>query len=139
MIAPPRRDAGAVVGGIPGPSSRYAFWTPARLLAAAEKIGPSTIAQCEAIMRAKPHTEQGFRSCLGILRLEKTYGAQRLEAACRRGISIGAASYRVDRFDASLCSRRLQPGCLVRRMQPISFTTASMLPLEADDARPHAI
>ena len=45
-------------------------------------------------MRAKPHPEQGFRSCLGILRLEKTYGVQRLEAACRRGISIGAASYR---------------------------------------------
>jgi transposase len=42
----------------------------------------------------KPHPEQGFRSCLGILRLEKTYGVQRLEAACRRGISIGAASYR---------------------------------------------
>jgi hypothetical protein len=34
-------------------------------------------------MRTKPHPEQGFRSCLGILRMEKTYGAQRLEAACR--------------------------------------------------------
>ena len=45
-------------------------------------------------MRTKPHPEQGFRSCLGILRLEKTYGTQRLEAACRRGISIGSASYR---------------------------------------------
>jgi transposase len=45
-------------------------------------------------MRTKPHPEQGFRSCLGILRMEKTYGAQRLEAACGRGISIGAASYR---------------------------------------------
>jgi hypothetical protein len=45
-------------------------------------------------MRTKPHPEQGFRSCLGILRMEKTFGAQRLEAACRRGISIGAASYR---------------------------------------------
>jgi transposase len=133
------REAPATPEHMPSAHRRYAFWTPARLLAAAEKIGPSTIALCEAIMRAKPHTEQGFRSCLGILRLEKTYGAQRLEAACRRGISIGAASYRVDRFDASLCSRRLQPGCLVRRMQPISFTTASMLPLEADDARPHAI
>jgi transposase len=79
---------------MPSAHRRYAFWTPARLLAAAEKVGPSTIALCEAIMRTKPHPEQGFRSCLGILRLEKTYGAQRLEAACRRGISIGAASYR---------------------------------------------
>ncbi len=44
-------------------------------------------------MTAKPHPEQGFRSCLGILRLEKTYGAQRLEAACQRGNDIGARSY----------------------------------------------
>ena len=44
-------------------------------------------------MKAKPHPEQGFRSCLGILRLEKSYGAQRLEAACRRGNDIGATSY----------------------------------------------
>jgi hypothetical protein len=41
--------------------------TPARLLREAEKIGPATIALFEAIMKAKPHPEQGFRSCLGIL------------------------------------------------------------------------
>ena len=46
-------------------------------------------------MRTKPHPEQGFRSCLGILRMEKTCWAQRLEAACRRGISYWrAAGYR---------------------------------------------
>ena len=45
-------------------------------------------------MRTKPHPEQGFRSCLGILSLQRSYGAVRLEAACRRGIAIGAASYR---------------------------------------------
>jgi transposase len=45
-------------------------------------------------MRAKPHPEQGFRSCLGILSLARGYGPARLEAACCRGIGIGAASYR---------------------------------------------
>ena len=45
-------------------------------------------------MRAKPHPEQGFRSCLGILSLARSYGPVRLEAACRRGVVIGAASYR---------------------------------------------
>ena len=45
-------------------------------------------------MRAKPHPEQGFRSCLGILSLGRYYGPVRLEAACRRGVVIGAASYR---------------------------------------------
>ena len=79
---------------MPSAHRRYALWTPARLIAAAEKIGPSTTALCEAIMRAKPHPEQGFRSCLGILTLERAYGPVRLEAACQRGITIGAVSYR---------------------------------------------
>jgi transposase len=37
--------------------------------------------------------EQGFRACLGILRLLRTYGHDRLEAACARGLEIGARSY----------------------------------------------
>ena len=44
-------------------------------------------------MKAKPHPEQGFRACLGILRLARSYGTARLEAACRRGNDIGATSY----------------------------------------------
>ena len=63
------------------------------MMNAAAKIGPSTIALVEAIMKAKPHPEQGFRACLGILRLERSYGAARLEAACRRGNDIGVTSY----------------------------------------------
>jgi transposase len=46
------------------------------------------------IMQARPHPEQGFRSCLGILSLARGYGPVRLEAACHRGITIGAMSYR---------------------------------------------
>jgi transposase len=78
---------------MPSAHRRYAEWTPARLKQEAAKIGPATIALVEAIMNAKPHPEQGLRSCLGILRLVKSYGAQRLEAACRRGNDIGAKSY----------------------------------------------
>jgi len=78
---------------MPSAHRRYAEWTPARLMREAEKIGSATLALFEAIMRAKPHPEQGFRSCLGILRLAKEYGADRLEAACRRGNDIGARSY----------------------------------------------
>jgi transposase len=78
---------------MPSAHRRYAEWTPARMMGAAAKIGPATIALVEAIMKAKPHPEQGFRACLGILRLEKSYGAQRLEAACHRGNDIGATSY----------------------------------------------
>ena len=62
-------------------------------VAAAATIGTSTAALCAAIMRATPHPEQGFRSCLGILSLARSYGPLRVEAACRRGLSIGASSY----------------------------------------------
>ena len=78
---------------MPSAHRRYASWTPARMLAFAAEVGPSTTALVEIIMRTKPHPEQGFRACLGILRLAKTYGAERLEAACHRGLTIGARSY----------------------------------------------
>ena len=45
-------------------------------------------------MRAKPHLEQGFRSCLGILRLGKRFGPERLEAASARAVAVRARSYR---------------------------------------------
>ena len=57
-----------------------------RLIAAAERIGPSTAALFEAVMAHRPHPEQGFRTCLGILGLAKSYGHVRLDAACRRGV-----------------------------------------------------
>jgi hypothetical protein len=47
----------------------------------------------EAIMKAKPHPQQGFRACLGILRLARNSGSARIEAACRRGNDIGATTY----------------------------------------------
>ena len=48
----------------------------------------------ETILASRPHPQQGFRSCLGIMRLGKRYGAERLEAACRRALKIGACSYK---------------------------------------------
>jgi transposase len=78
---------------MPSAHRRYAEWTPARMMRHAASIGPATIALVEAIMKAKPHPEQGFRACLGILRLERSYGSARLEAACRRGNDIGATTY----------------------------------------------
>jgi transposase len=64
----------------------------ARLIAAAERIGPSTADLCQAIMADRPHPEQGFRTCLGLLSLVKSYGPARLDAACRRGVLIKARS-----------------------------------------------
>jgi transposase len=78
---------------MPSAHRRYAAWTPDRMMREAGKIGPATIALVEVIMTAKPHPEQGFRACLGILQLARSYGSARLEAACRRGNDIGARSY----------------------------------------------
>jgi transposase len=71
---------------MPSSHRRYAEWSPARMLREAEKIGPETIALFEAIMKAKPHPEQGFRSCLGILSIrEKLWtGAHRGRGQARQ-------------------------------------------------------
>lgn len=45
-------------------------------------------------MKSRPHPEQGYRSCLGIMRLGKHYGSERLEAACKRALTVRAFSYR---------------------------------------------
>ncbi len=78
---------------MPSAHRRHAEWTPTRLLREAEAIGPATIALVERILAARPHPEQGFRACLGILRLVRGYGPERLEAAPQRGMDIGAHSY----------------------------------------------
>ncbi len=59
-----------------------------------EKTGPATGQLLQAIMASRPHPEQGFRSCLGILRLGEHYGAERVEAAAQRALAIQAFSYR---------------------------------------------
>jgi transposase len=78
---------------MPSAHRRYADWTLERLRREAVAIGPATAALVEQILLAKPHPEQGFRACLGILRLVRAWGAERVEAACQRGIDIGARSY----------------------------------------------
>jgi transposase len=77
---------------MPSAHRRHAEWNPARMLAAAERLGPSVVAFCEAVMADRPHPEQGFRTCLGVLALARRYEAMRLDAACRRGLSIKARS-----------------------------------------------
>ena len=66
-------------------------WTIERIRADAP--GPATAALCELILEQRPHPEQGFRACLGVVRLARPYGAERLEAAAERAIDIGARTY----------------------------------------------
>lgn len=79
---------------MPSSHRAHAEWTPSRILSWAEKVGPNTRELCDAILTTRPHPEQGFRSCLGILRLGRRYGDERLEAACARALAVRARSYR---------------------------------------------
>jgi transposase len=79
---------------MPKAHQKYLEWTPSRITHWAGTIGVSTEKLVDAILRERAHPEQGYRSCLGILRLGKRYGNERLEAACSRALSAGARSYR---------------------------------------------
>lgn len=69
-------------------------WPPSRMIRWAEETGPHTAAVVTRILEEKPHPEQGYRPCLGILRLGERYSPQRLEAACHRALTIRGISYR---------------------------------------------
>ena len=78
---------------MPSSHRRYADWTLERITRQAGEIGPKTSALVEIILRERTHPEQGFRACVGNMRLVKSYGAERVEAACGRALEIGARSY----------------------------------------------
>jgi transposase len=69
-------------------------WSPSRLIRWGATIGPATETLVQQILASRPHPEQGYRSCLGLLRLAKQYGPARLNAACARAVAVGARSYR---------------------------------------------
>ena len=79
---------------MPKSHQKYLEWTPSRMIRWAEEHGPMTKSLVEAILESRPHPEQGFRSCLGIMRLGKHYPRERLEAACARALAIKAYSYK---------------------------------------------
>ncbi len=79
---------------MPEAHRHYAEWTPQRLVDWARQSGEATAEVVATIMRTRAHPQQGFRSCLGIMRLGKTYGTDRLEAAARRALLIGSPSFK---------------------------------------------
>ena len=79
---------------MPSSHRRHAEWTPSRLINWASTIGPKTAQLVELIINNRPHPEQGYRACLGIIRLHKLHGKERLEAACARAYFFKTHSYR---------------------------------------------
>jgi transposase len=79
---------------MPKAHQEHLEWPPSRIVDWANTLGPDVGALVEAILAEKTHPEQGYRPCLGIIRLEKRFGAVRLNNACRRALHAGARSYR---------------------------------------------
>lgn len=110
---------------MPKAHREYAEWTPERLVRWAGKTGPKTVAVVENILRARPHPQQGFRACLGIVRLGKEHGPQRLEAACERALAIKAVSFK---SIESILKRKLD-------QSPLRPKPPEKPPLEHDNIR----
>lgn len=110
---------------MPKAHREYAEWTPQRLVRWAEQTGPATAGVIGQILATRVHPQQGFRSCLGILRLAERYGSERLEAACRRALRLGACRYK---SLASILERGLD-------RQPLPEQTELTLPVAHDHVR----
>lgn len=104
---------------------RHLEWTPSRIVDWAGKIGPATSRVIEEILSRRLHPEQGFRSCLGVLRLAKSYSDSRLEAACERAMAIRGFSYK---SIASILKHGLDG-------RPIATETKTHLPVEHPNIR----
>jgi hypothetical protein len=82
-------------GHMPKSHQRHLEWTPGRLIHWAQnEVGEHSGQVVRLILESKPHPEQGYRSCLGLMRLRRMYGRERLERACQRALRLEACSYR---------------------------------------------
>ena len=79
---------------MPVAHQKYSDWSPERFLRWAEEIGPDTTRLIGAVLDARRHPQQAYRSCLGILGLGKRYTNARLEAACHRALPARIRSYK---------------------------------------------
>ena len=91
----------SVVGGFstlpehrPPKHRHYLEWTPERLVEWARKVGVSAAGVVGQILQSRRYPEQGYRACLGLMRLARRYDNARMEAACARAMAVGACSYR---------------------------------------------
>jgi transposase len=72
----------------------YAEWSPSRFIKWAARTGTATAQVVEKILATRSYPEQGYRACLGIIRLGRHYEPERVEAAAERALKYNACSYR---------------------------------------------
>ena len=72
---------------------KYLEWTPERIVQWAERYGQSVRVVVKTIIEQKYFPEQAYRSCLGIISLERKYSAIRLNSACERALEHRSCTY----------------------------------------------
>jgi len=102
-----------VLEHMPRHHREYVQWSPERLIRWAQQTGEATAQLVEQMLASRAHPVQGYRACLGVLRLGRQHGAARLEAACARALALGALSYQSIK---SILTHRLEG-------QPLPATT----------------
>ncbi|MBV9598151.1 MAG: transposase [Chloroflexi bacterium] len=78
---------------MPASHRAHLEWTPSKLIAWGRSVGPPVGELVERILNTRPHPEHGYRACMGLKRLFKRYGPDRLTAACQRALASGGISY----------------------------------------------
>jgi transposase len=110
---------------MPSSHREYRRWSPPRVVSRAKQIGPHVSQLVDRLLSSKIHPEQGYRPCLGIVRLAEKYGEDRLEAACKRALAYQAVSYKSVR------------SILEKGLDRVVEIPANHEPIEHDNIRGH--
>lgn len=78
---------------MPSAHKAHAQWTPERIQRWALKTGQNTADFIEHMIASRAFPEQAFRSCMGLMRLARSFGPERLEKACRIALDAGMTRY----------------------------------------------
>lgn len=72
---------------MPPNHKQYTKWNSERFIEWAAKVGYNTEIVIRAILTGYKVEQQGYKACMGLLRLSDKYSAQRLEIACKKALS----------------------------------------------------
>ncbi|MBV8105811.1 MAG: transposase, partial [Hyphomicrobiales bacterium] len=117
------RRHGTTPEHMPSSHRRYAEWSPERFRRWAAKIGPNTEGLISAVLASRPHPEQGFRTCLGILRSYRGLDAERLEAVSARAVELGVLNCK---GVAALLARKADGAAATDDRPPTLFDHANL-------------
>lgn len=81
---------------MPEEHKEYQQWNGTRFLLWADKIGKNTSAVIRSFLTTHPVEQQGYKTCMALLKLTDKYPPQRLEAACKKALSFTPSpSYKI--------------------------------------------